>query len=250
MTLRAKKTSTAPPDAHSSSPSAPGPKSAYSTPATPQSPATPQTLAQPLPSRRRPSLIALGIALIAVCAVGAWWIANQLSATEKVVVSTHDIAWGQTITRKDLAETTVNLPPGVKRVEASSLTSLIGRHATSTIPRGSILSPSQVSATDLPEAGKAIISIEFNSAQVPVDSIVPGDKICLLSTPRPNSDPVSDSPDSSTDSQIDATVLRVGSASPRGTIAIQVIVSSQDIHAVTSLSASGRIGLAVMSREK
>src|SRR5437899_4733140 len=80
----------------------------------------------PPKGRRRPGLLALGIALIAVGALAAVWLVNSASGRRPVMVVVHDVAFGSVISRGDLGTTDVSVDSTVHTIPASEAGSVVG----------------------------------------------------------------------------------------------------------------------------
>src|SRR3546814_19361304 len=75
-----------------------------------QTPARTAAVLQPTKSRRRPAVIALGIALVLLGGIGVWWVTTNLTRTVSVMATSVDVSRGETITADDL--TTIQLAGG------------------------------------------------------------------------------------------------------------------------------------------
>lgn len=194
--------------------------------------------AAPLKSRRRPALIALGIALIALGAIGAWWVTTQLSTTTQAVIASRDLSAGQVLTPEDLTTADVNVPAGVPTVPGSDLTSLVGKRATGPIPQGQMLSSSAVSADAFPAAGQAVVGLSLGQGQMPAQNVEPGDTVTIVATPRQGDDPPTGQ-----SAAITATVQSISAAGPDGSVVVDVVVAEGSASTLAALSATGRIAL-------
>lgn len=67
-----------------------------------QTPARTAAVLQPTKSRRRPAVIALGIALVLLGGIGVWWVTTNLTRTVSVMATSVDVSRGETITADDL----------------------------------------------------------------------------------------------------------------------------------------------------
>lgn len=195
--------------------------------------------------RRRPTLIALGIALIVVCALGTWWITDQMSTTSKVVVSAVDVSEGQVLSAEDLTTAEVNVPSGTAVVPGSELEPLVGQRATAPLEEGAILSPGQLSTETLPGEGTAIVGVKALPGQIPSQNVEPGDAIEVVGTPKSGDDPPSgDAP------VITGTIQAIGQSGTDGSLVVDVLVSEDQASTLTALSATGRIGIVLVPEEE
>lgn len=195
--------------------------------------------------RRRPTLIALGIALIVVCGLGTYWVVDRLSTTSQVVVAAADVAEGQVLSAEDLTTTEVNVPAGTSVVAGGELESLVGQRAVSPLQDGALLSPGQVSAERFPAPGTAVVGIRVTAGQIPANDVDPGDPVQIVGTPREGDDPpTGDAP------VVNGTAHAVASPTTDGVIIVDVLVEEERAATLTSLSATGRIGVVLLPEEQ
>ncbi|GAA1490648.1 SAF domain-containing protein [Brachybacterium sacelli] len=195
--------------------------------------------------RRRPALIALGIALIVVCGLGTYWVVDRLSTTSQVVVAAADVPEGQVLSADDLTTTEVNVPAGTSVVSGSDLESLVGQRAASPLHEGALLSPGQVSEENFPAPGTAVVGIRVTAGQIPANDVEPGDSVQIVGTPREGDDPpTGDAP------VVNGTVHAVASPTSEGVIVVDVLVEEERAATLTSLSATGRIGVVLLPEEQ
>lgn len=198
----------------------------------------------PVKRRRVPAMYALGIALIVVGALGAWWITERLSTTTEVVVAAADVPEGQVITAEDLTTSDVNVPSGAAIIPGSDLDSLAGQRATATLEEGSLLSPGQITAESLPGEGTALVGIKVVPGQIPTQNVDPGDSIQIIGTPQSGDDPPSgDAP------VVTGSIQAIGQPATDGSYVVDVLVSEDQAGTLTALSATGRIGVILVPQE-
>lgn len=198
----------------------------------------------PVKRRRRPAMYALGIALIVVGALGAWYITDRLSTTSEVVVAAVDIQEGQVITATDLTTTDVNVPAGSAIITGSQKDTLVGQRATSALQKGALVAPNQVSGQALPEAGFSIVGVKVAPGQVPSQNVDPGDPIQIVGTPKNGDEPpAGDAP------TITGQIQTIGQPATDASLVIDVLVPSDQAATLASLSATGRIGVILIPQE-
>lgn len=192
----------------------------------------------PVKSRRRPSLIALGLALIIVCSLGAYWLVDRMSTTSQVVVAAADVPEGQVLTADDLSTTNVNVPAGTAVIPASQLDTLVGQRAVAPLDAGALIAPGNVSAAAFPASGTAVVGVRVATGQIPINDVNPGDQIQIIGTPREGDDPPTGEAPS-----INGTVQAISQPGTNGTIVVDVLVAQELAPTLTSLAATGRIGI-------
>lgn len=198
----------------------------------------------PIKRRRRPRMYALGVALLVVGALGAWWITASLSTTSQVVVAAADVPEGQVITAEDLTTSDVNVPSGSAVIAGSELDSLVGQRATTSLQEGALLAPSQISSASVPAEGTAIVGIRVTPGQIPIQNVDPGDAVQVVGTPKAGDDPPSgDAP------VVNGTIQAVGEPAGDGSFVVDILVSDEQAGTLSSLSATGRIGVILVPEE-
>jgi hypothetical protein len=201
----------------------------------------PMATAPPLPpprTRRRPGLYALGTVLVVVGALAAVWLVNSTSSRVPVLALARDVSFGDRITRADLATTEVAHDPSVRTVPADQASEVVGTVATTTLLKGSLLSPGQFAAAAPPAAGQVLVPLAMAVSRLPAGGLQPGDKILVIDTPPADADVPDIAPAS-----IAATVVRVGRADLNDVAVIDVTAASGDGPALAVRSATGRFAL-------
>lgn len=199
----------------------------------------------PVRQRRRPALIALGIALIIVCGLGAYWLVDRLSTTSQVVVAAVDVPEGKVLTAQDLTVIDVNVPGGTAVIAGGELSTLVGQRTSAPLEQGALISPSEVSADSFPAAGSAVVGVKVNAGQIPTADVDPGDPIRIIGTPREGDDPPGgDAP------VITGTIQAVSSPTVDGALIVDVLVSDDQAATLASLAATGRISIILVPEEQ
>ena len=86
---------------------------------------TPPRVAPPR-GRRRPGLLALGVALVAVGALTAAWLVSTAGQRSPVVVVLRDVPYGAVLTSGDVGSADVSVDANVATIPASQLDSVVG----------------------------------------------------------------------------------------------------------------------------
>lgn len=195
--------------------------------------------------RRRPKIIALGVALIALGgALSAYiWTAN--SDAVSVVAISRSVQRGQTITDADLSTATITPDPALHTVPSSQRSTILGKRASTDLAAGSILTPTATTTDLIPPAGRSLVGVAVTAAQLPASPLVAGDTVRIIDTPRKQDDPPTGTPNS-----VAATVVRIG-ATPdaNGVSLVDVTVPTTDAAALAAHIATGRIAIVLDSGE-
>jgi hypothetical protein len=138
--------------------------------------------------------------------------------------------------------------PGLHTIPVSAADQVVGKPAATTLLPGTLLTPEQLGASQLPGAGQAIVGLDLKGAQMPVpaDQLQPGAKVRIIATPAP-----AGTPGPRLDAQggvlVDqAQVFSVQAVETSDTIHVAVVVSDREARRVLRAAASGQAGLVVL----
>lgn len=193
--------------------------------------------------RRRPLMLALGLALVAVGALTSVWLVSSASQRVPVLVLARDVPYGAPITAADLTTTDVSVDPNVATVPASELDTVVGSVAATSLSAGSLLSRTQFTAAAPPAAGQVLVGVAIPATRMPAGGLGPGDRVLVVDTPAAEADPSVVAP-----ATIPATVVRVGGMDVNGVTVVDVTVATGDGPALAARAATGRIALVVQPR--
>lgn len=194
-------------------------------------------------ARRRPGLIALGVALIALGALTVAWLVSSSSQRLGVLVAARDIPFGTAISDADLAIADIAVDPGVAVIPAADRRTVVGQVAATTVVAGSLLAPGQIAVAGPPTDGQVLVGVPLKSDRLPAGGLVPGDRILVVGTPAADADPPAGPP-----ATLAATVVRVGPVDVNGVAVVDVTVAAGDGPALAARAATGRIAVVVLPR--
>ncbi|MFE7758387.1 SAF domain-containing protein [Streptomyces sp. NPDC057429] len=226
---------------------APGPGAQESGQGRPQPVAAPRMVKQ---RRRRPGLIALSVALIAVGGLSGAVLYSASGQRTPVLVVTRDVPVGTKLTKADLAEASVALAPAVKSVKASKAAGLLGQRAAVDLRAGSLLTPAQVTDKSLVGPGQQLVGVSLKPSQIPATRLSPGQKVLVVSTP--DADAMETAKESGLEAKpqtVAASVVAVGSpAVGTGNVVVDVAVPVKDGPALAARVATGNVAVIVDAR--
>ncbi|MFF9690469.1 SAF domain-containing protein [Streptomyces sp. NPDC014623] len=226
---------------------APGPGTQESAQGRPAPVAAPRIVKQ---RRRRPGLIALSVALIAVGGLSGAVLYSASGQRTPVLVVARDVSVGTKLTKADLAEASVALDPAVKSVKASRAAGLVGQRAAVDLRAGSLLTPSQVTDKSLIGPGQQLVGVSLKPSQLPATRLSPGQKVLVVSTP--NADAVATAEENGLDAKpktVAASVVAVGApATGTGNVVVDVAVPVKDGAALAARVATGNVAVIVDAR--
>lgn len=194
-------------------------------------------------SRRRPALLALGVALVAVGALVAAWLVSSAGQKTPVLALAHDVPFGTVLSSTDLTVTDVSVDPSVPVVAATDESSVVGMTAATALTAGSLLSRASLTPAGPPTAGQLLVGLAVPANRMPASGLAAGDRILVVDTPSADADPPTGPP-----ATIAATVVRVGSADLNGVTVVDVTVATGDGPALAARAATGRIAVVVEPR--
>lgn len=131
-----------------------------------------------LRARRSPRLIALGVLLIVLGALGAAALYTTATGHRQAVAMANDVTRGQEIRPSDL---TVRELPGDQEggLDPREVDDLIGKQALFDLPAGSFPAKRHVAARSFPE-GNVTIGLKLGPGRMPNAPLVPGQRIQLV----------------------------------------------------------------------
>ena len=193
---------------------------------------TPAVL-QPTKSRRRPAIIALGIALVLLGGIGVWWVTTNLTRTVSVMATSVDVSRGETITTDDL--TTIQL-------SAADAADLVGTTALVDLPAGTLITSANTGDTLAVPAGSSIVGVTLTQAQMPGYQLAAGDKVRVVETPVTQGDPPVETPKS-----FNATVFTATYDTETQVWVVDLVVPNREAPDIAARAATGRVALVIDS---
>ncbi|WP_460757485.1 SAF domain-containing protein [Myceligenerans cantabricum] len=195
---------------------------------------------KPTRGRRRPAVIALGIALVALGILASVYLTTTLGQTHKVLAVTADVPRGQEIAAGDL--TSVDLPTGptlLDPVDATALDDVVGQRATADLLAGSLLTATSYEATLRPDAGHSIVGVALTPNQMPAGTpLRSGDPVRVIETPVNGGDAPVEEPFA-----IPAVVVTSHAAAIGDQTVVDVEVAHNQAAALAARAATGRVAL-------
>ena len=207
-------------------------------------PAKAPTIA-PVRTRRRSGVLAAGVALVVLGALGAAYLTQVVGDTAQVVAVARDVQPGEVIDREDLTVADVNADPALTPVPADRLSELVGQRAAVALTAGSLLTGAAITGQVLPAAGQSLVGVALQSAQLPAEPLRPGDDVRIVDTPTSQAEPPASTPQT-----IGAVVVSTSGPDDSGQSIVNVTVDSGQAADLAARVATGRIALILDSRER
>jgi hypothetical protein len=195
-------------------------------------------------TRRRPALLALGVALVVVSALGAVSLFTFFSDTQRVVLVVDAVAAGEPVPAEALAVTDATVTPDLAVVPADRLESLVGSTALVPLLPGQLLSPDAVGdGPAVPVEDRSVVGLLLTRGQLPATGVQAGDVVLVVDTPQPGGEPPSGVP-----AAIEATVLGVDvDPDDPSLLVVDVVADPDDARSLAARGATGRISLVLLS---
>ncbi len=196
-------------------------------------------------TRRRSGVLAAGVALVVVGALGAAYLTQVVGDTVRVVAVARDVQPGAVIERADLTVADVSTDPALTPVPASRLSELVGQRAAVALTTGSLLTDAAVTEQVVPAAGQSLVGVAVQPAQLPSVPLRAGDRIRIVDTPTSQAEPPARTPQT-----IPGVVVSVAATDDSGQMIVNVTVPSNQAADLAARAATGRIALILDSRER
>lgn len=193
--------------------------------------------------RRRPALLGLGVAMVAVGALLAVWLAASTGSKVPVLAVARTVSVGEVITDADLTVARVAADPALRPIPAEQRAGIVGRYAATDLVAGALLTRDQVTDAVAPAAGLALVGVGVMPTQMPDQSLRPGDRLLIVSTPPVDGDVGTDPP-----ATVEATVVRVGGLDDAGVRVVDVTVPAAQAADLAARAATGRVALVLQPR--
>jgi len=207
----------------------------------PQRPAPPGPL-KPTRARRRPALIALGLALVALSVLASVYFTTMLGQTYRVLAVAAEVPRGTAITAADL--TVAELPTGptaLDSISADELDQMVGMIAATDLSPGQLLTNDSAVEVLGPPTGQSIVGVALAPSQMPSSTdLRPGDAVRVVETPPAGGEPPAAAPFT-----IAATVIGVRRSDLGDQMVVDVQVTSANAAALAARAATGRVAIVI-----
>jgi hypothetical protein len=208
----------------------------------PGAPDTGPVIAPPPKLRRRPALLAAGVAVTASgCLLGAWaWSAT--TSTEEVLAARSTIYRGEVITADDLQAVQISGDPALAPLPASAYDDIVGQRSALDISAGGLLTRESTTDDPMPPQGRSIVGISLTPAQAPALPLHGGDSVRIIVTPSDNGAVLASAPEFTgaevVDTHLDETT---------GNTVVNVLVPHAEASALAARAATGNVALVLDS---
>ena len=212
-------------------------------------PAAPAGRLRNLPRRRRPTMIALAVAMAGTGVVVSAAIYQRADHQVPVVMVTRAVPAGAVISVSDLGSTSVSLGSGIAVIPASQIRQVSGELAAVPLQPGMLLSPSELTSSRPPAPGVELVPAAVRPADLPATGLAAGDRVLVVPTPGVQGQPGASGGAQSLAGPVPAVIEAVTSVpDAAGFDVVDVLVSDADAVAVASQVSTGQFALVITRR--
>ena len=200
--------------------------------------------------RRRPYLVAAGLALSMVGSLCAVWAYDQAGDRVSVIAVARAVPAGQTIQPADLAVARIAKDPALHPVPVSKQSDIVGKTAAADLPAGSLVTEQSVRHGPSPTRGQDIVGVLAKPGQMPAEGLNPGDPVDLVLAPAADPGASAKTGTGQAPQRIEAVVVRVADAAAAGdgSRIVDVAVPPQSSTMVASWAAAGNVVVVLKGR--
>lgn len=188
--------------------------------------------------KRRPLLVALAVAFIAIGALLAGYLVTATGDARPVLAVRRDIPRGTVIQRADLIEARINPDPALKTMPATEIDQVVGKRARIDLGTGGLVSADTLTTANIPADGQTIVGVALSPTQMPGQPLNPGARVRIITTPRQQDDPPTKVPDG-----VRAQVISQRATNDTGQVVIDVTVPTNEAANLAAIVATGRVAL-------
>jgi hypothetical protein len=200
------------------------------------------TFTPPPKLRRRPGLVAGGVAAICVGALLAVWAWTSTTHTEEVLAARDTIHRGDVITAEDIQRVRISGDRALRPLPASAYDSVIGQRAALDVSAGGLLTTETTTDEAMPPEGQSIVGVSLTAAQAPALPLRGGDRVRIVVTPGENGSDPAGAPQFSV-----AEVVDTRTDETTGNIVVDVLIPYADASVLASRAATGNVALVLDS---
>ncbi len=216
------------------------------------------------PRTRRPLLVAGSAAVVFVSVAAFASLYSSSNHQIAALVVTRTVPQGQAITGGDLGQASVDISGGVQPIAVGDAPTLAGKRAAVTIPSGSLLVPSDVTASPVLAPGDAVVGLALKDGQLPSAGVEAGDQVMIVQTGPPGTPVSAESQTTTSGSESDATTtveptgvlvararvfdtsLPPANSSAGAAELVSVEVSQADAAAVSTAATAGQVSVVLL----
>lgn len=139
----------------------------------------------PVRSRRRPWLMAVGVLVSALGVLIVVWLVGTAGQRKQALVVARDVPYGQVIAAADLSVAGLAADAGVHALPASSSGSVVGRVAAVNLSAGMLLTAEMTDPVGEPGPGRVLVPLALAVDRIPVSGLRAGDRVRAVDAQDP-----------------------------------------------------------------
>lgn len=197
--------------------------------------------------RRRPGVMALAVALVAVGGVGGAALFTAKDKRVEVLAVARTVPYGAVVTDADVRTVMVSVGGGVQTVSAKDKRSVVGKRAAVELRPDTILARGQVTDALVLQPDEILVGMALTPGQLPTTPLQPGRKVWVVSTPGKSD--VSKGQTLTPPATVTATVFAVGNPDQSGKVVVDVAVAKGDAATVAARASTELVALVVLQPE-
>ncbi|MFM9920908.1 SAF domain-containing protein [Lacisediminihabitans sp. H27-G8] len=177
-------------------------------------------------------------ALILVGGLLSVFLYTSLGHPDEVFAVSHTIPRGTTITADDLTSLALASGQRSPAISTSTPSEVIGKVTTVDLPKGSLVTPAAIAATEQIPMGRALVGLSLKPSQLPAERLVAGNRVEIVPIA---SNTIGDA--SVTTSTIPGVVFETSINQQSGTTIVDVYVSETVAADLTGRAAAGTVAI-------
>jgi hypothetical protein len=202
-----------------------------------------------LPRRRRPTMVALAVAMAGAGVVVSAAVYQRANHQVAVIMVTEPVPVGAVLVPADLSTTHVTVGSGIQVIPASQINEVGGEIAAVTLRPSTLLAPSDLTAVQSPVLGQELISAPIKPYALPASGLLAGDHVLIVATPGQQGQAGSSSGSPSLSSPVPGVVEAVNDVPDAdGFDVVDLLVTDGDGAPVASQISTGQFALIVTKR--
>lgn len=187
--------------------------------------------------RRSPRLVALGVLLVVLGALGAAALYTAGNDRHDAIIMARDVARGRLITADDVTLVSVPADLDVDFTDGAKLGEVVGQRALTDLPAGAFPTTRHFGDAPIPR-GTSLVGLQLGPGRMPGTQLEPGSPVQLVSLAEGDQDVV------------DAVVAKAPTLTDDGSgFVLDVLVADDVAHRIARLAAAGQIALIGVGEE-
>jgi hypothetical protein len=147
------------------------------------------------------------------------------------------------LTAADLRVAHVAHDPALQPIGADARGQVVGRHAATRLPAGTLLTQSMLTETFAPGPGQALVAVALKAGEMPARPLMAGDHVLAVTGVDSTGDAAASNGAGPT---LPVVVADVGQQTPDGTLVVDVVVASSNAASLAREAAAGRVALVLL----